>query len=198
MISHIEGKLEHKDKDFLIVDVGGIGYKIFAPTSTINQLPPPGDKVKIHTEQVVREDSVTLYGFISKEERNLFNSLMTVSGVGPKSAMAMIAGIPMDRLITAIVQGNYALITSVPGIGSKTAQKIVIDLKEKLAKNFGSRTEEFSGGTKGDTNLIADALSALVTLGYSPKEAREAVMNSKTDGAKSVEEIIKIALKALS
>jgi Holliday junction DNA helicase RuvA len=200
MISHIQGILEHKDKDFVIVDVSGIGYKIYAPSSTLNQLPNPGDKVKIHTEQVVREDSITLYGFILKEERNLFNSLLTVSGVGPKSAMAMIAGIPLDKLVTAIIQGNYSLITSVPGIGSKTAQKIVIDLKEKLAKSYGAKPIELMGGMRGEANLISDALSALITLGYSPREAREAIMNSKMDldKAKSVEEILKVALKTLA
>jgi Holliday junction DNA helicase RuvA len=200
MISHIQGILEHKDKDFVIVDVSGVGYKIYAPTSTLNQLSNPGDKVKIHTEQVVREDSITLYGFITREERNLFTSLLTVSGVGPKSAMAMIASIPLDKLVTAIIQGNYSLITSVPGIGSKTAQKIVIDLKEKLAKSYGAKPIELTSGMGGETNLISDALSALITLGYSPREAREAIMNSKMnlDQAKSVEEILKVALKTLA
>ncbi len=200
MISHVSGTVDHKDKSFVILEAGGIGYKIYVPASTLDQISGPGDKVKIFTEQVVREDSITLYGFISREERNLFSSLLTVSGVGPKSALAMISGIPLNKLVTAIIQGNADLITSVPGIGSKTAQKIVIDLKEKLAKNYGLKPAQMTAGIPGETSLISDALSALVTLGYSPREAREAIMNSKIDldSAKSVEEIIKSALMALS
>ncbi|MFA4967816.1 MAG: Holliday junction branch migration protein RuvA [Candidatus Margulisiibacteriota bacterium] len=197
MIAHIAGTLELKDKDFAVIDISGIGYKVFAPTSTLNLLPAPGAKVKLYTEQVVREDSLTLYGFIAREERNLFASLLTVSGVGPKSAMSVISSFPLDKLITAIIQGNSGLITSVPGIGSKTAQKIIIDLKEKLAKSYGTRPAEFTGGAKGDTNLMSDAISALVTLGYSPREAREAVMKLK-ESPDSVEGTIKAALKALA
>ncbi|HTY13835.1 MAG TPA: Holliday junction branch migration protein RuvA [Candidatus Omnitrophota bacterium] len=200
MIAHISGVLELKDKDFAVIDVSGIGYKVYAPGSTLNNLPAAGSKVKLFTEQVVREDSITLYGFIAKEERNLFNSLLTVSGVGPKSAMSIISSFPLDKLITAIVQGNAALITSVPGIGSKTAQKIIIDLKEKLAKSQGLRPSDLPKGEESASNVISDAISALVTLGYSPREAREAIMNSKADleDAKTVEDVIKVALKNLS
>jgi Holliday junction DNA helicase RuvA len=199
MIAHITGTLELKDKDFAVIDVSGIGYKVFAPTSTLNNLPAPGSKVKLFTEQVVREDSITLYGFIAREERNLFLSLLTVSGVGPKSAMSIISSFPLDKLITAIIQGNSGFITSVPGIGSKTAQKIIIDLKEKLAKTQGVSAAGLPGSIPGGSTVISDALSALVTLGYSPKEAREAVMNSKVDldELKTVEDIIKVALKNL-
>ncbi len=200
MIAHISGTLELKEKDFAVVDIMGVGYKIFAPASTLNNLPSPGNKVTLFTEQVVREDSITLYGFIAKEERNLFTSLLTVSGVGPKSAMAIISSFPLDKLVTAIIQGNSAFITSVPGIGSKTAQKIIIDLKEKLAKSQGLKPSELSNGGEAESTVISDALSALVTLGYSAREAREAIMSSKAglEEAKTVEDFIKVALKNLS
>ncbi|KAF0134845.1 MAG: holliday junction DNA helicase RuvA [Candidatus Saganbacteria bacterium] len=198
MISHIIGIIDQKDKDFIVIDVNGVGYKTFIPAASQSQIPAIGEKIKIYTEQVVREDSVSLYGFLSKEERNLFNNLISVNGVGPKSAMAIISNIPLSKLVSAITQGNAGLITSVPGVGSKTAQKIIIDLKEKIAKQYAGRTAQMIEGIHGDTSLISDALSALVTLGYSPREAREVIMKIDLEKNKSVEEIIKVALKNLS
>jgi len=199
MISHVAGVLEHKDKNFVTVDVAGVGYKIFAPSSTLDSLPQPGEKVKLYTEQVVREDSLSLYGFISKEERNLFATLLTVSGVGPKGALALISGAPLNKLVAAITQGNVDLLVTVPGIGQKTAQRIIIELKEKLAKTYGLKPAQMTVGISGDTTLISDAMSGLMTLGLTPREAREAItgLKDKLEGLKSVEEIIKAALKNL-
>jgi len=200
MISHVAGTLEHKDKDFVTIEVAGVGYKIYAPSSTLDSLPPPGGKVKLFTEQVVREDSVSLYGFALREERNLFTTLLTVNGVGPKGAMALISGIPLDKLVAAITQGNVDLLVTAPGIGQKTAQRIIIELKEKLAKTYGLKPAQLTMGIPGgDTTLISDAMSGLMTLGLTPREAREAItgLKDKLDNLKSVEEIIKASLKNL-
>jgi len=199
MISHLVGTMEHKDKDFVTIDVQGVGYKVYVPSSTLDALGKPGEKAKLFTEQIVREDSLSLYGFIRKEERNLFTTLLTVNGVGPKGAMALISGIPLDKLVASIIQGNVDLLVSVPGIGSKTAQRIIIELREKLAKTYGMKPAQMSMGIEGDTTLISDAVSALITLGYSPREARESITALKNlESLKSVEEIIKSALKNLS
>ncbi|MBI5700442.1 Holliday junction branch migration protein RuvA [Candidatus Saganbacteria bacterium] len=197
MISHIVGILDQIDLNSITVDVAGIGYKIFATTALINEIGSIGDKVKVYTEQIVREDSNSLYGFRSKEERNLFNALLSVSGIGPKSAMSIISGLPLEKLISAISQGDATLLSSIQGVGSKTAQRIIIELKEKIGKTYGIKPSEIGKGISGDTTMISDAISALITLGYSPREARDAIMKLNIENAKSVEEIIKLALKNL-
>jgi len=197
MITHISGILEHKDLNYIIVDVQGIGYKIFVSSAVIDQLPAHGEKIKIFTEQIVREDSVSLYGFSRREEKNLFASLLTVSGVGPQSAKGMISNIPLDRLVAGITQGNAELLSSAPGIGQKTAQRIIIELKEKLTKAYGSTFSPIEGKAHGDNTFISDAISALMTLGLNPREAREAVTKLNHEDLKSTEDIIKAALKAL-
>lgn len=199
MISHISGTLENIDQNSLTIDVGGIGYKVFAPATVLASIPPVGEKIKIYTEQIVREDSITLYGFKTKEEKNLFNSLLNVSGIGPKMAMSIISGLPLDKLVSAISQGNSALLSSVPGIGNKTAQRIIIELKEKIGKAYALESSGGPKGALGEDNIISDAISALMTLGYSPKEARDSILKIDTEktGAKTVEDIIKVALKNL-
>jgi holliday junction DNA helicase RuvA len=200
MISQLNGILEHVDQNSIVVDVGGVGYKVFMPTSAISRLPKQGEKIKVFTHQVVREDSNDLYGFQRKEERNLFITLLSVSGIGPKSAIGLLSGIKMEDLVVAIAKGSVDLITSVPGIGLKTAQKLVIELKEKVAKTFAISTAGGSKGLPEESPLISDATSALMSLGYSPKEARDAIMGSGIDlsKVKGVEEIIKQSLRGLS
>lgn len=196
MIAHIAGILEHIGNNFVIVDVSGIGYKVFVSTSYLNEIGKIGDKVKIFTEQIVREDSVALYGFKTREEKNLFNSLLSVSGIGPKSAMSIVSGVELDRLVAAISQGNTEILSSIPGIGTKTAQRIIIELKEKIGKTYGIKAADMAKGISGDEGIISDSISALITLGYSPREARDAIMKI-TGEIKTVEEAIKKALKFL-
>lgn len=200
MIAHISGILEAIEKDSVIVDVNGIGYKVHLPAPLLSEIGKPGDRVKIFTEHIVREDSESLYGFRNKEEKNLFNALLGVSGIGPKSAMSLVSGLPMDKLVAGISQGNSALIASIPGIGTKTAQRIIVELKEKIGKTYGIKPSELAAGVPGEETLISDAISALITLGYSPKEARESILKSGVDPSKcgGIEELIKGALKRLS
>ncbi|MBU0686276.1 MAG: Holliday junction branch migration protein RuvA [Candidatus Margulisbacteria bacterium] len=202
MISHLSGKLEHKEADHVVVDVGNIGYHVTVPASTIPRLPEIDQEIKLFTLQIVREDDISLYGFLTKEERNLFKILLKVNGVGPKAATAIIGAFNLDKLVTAITKGNVDLITSVPGIGKKTAQKIVIELKEKVSKAFGGM-EASGGGSvdlfKGESQEVLDAVSALVALGYSAKEAKEMILKlePKVLGA-GTEIIIKNALQKVS
>jgi len=199
MISQLTGILDSIETNNIVVDVSGVGYKVNVPTSILGRLPKIGDSLKIFTYQVVREDANELYGFLRKEERHLFSILLSVSGIGPKMAIGLMSGIKMEDLVVAITRGNVDLLTSVPGIGLKTAQRLIIELKEKVAKAYSVAGGDIARGMPDENPLIADALSALITLGYSPKEAREAVRRSGVDAtkAKNVEEIIKRSLKVL-
>jgi len=198
MISHLKGILEHIDKAYLVVDVGNVGYQVNISSGTLGRLPKVGEKIHLFITQVVREDDISLYGFLTKEERNLFSLLRTVSGIGPKASMSIISGFPIDKIVAAITQGNVELISSVPGIGKKTAQKLVIELKEKVAKAYAIKPSDMAVGIKGDQPLVQDAISALISLGYSPREARDAILKGEVDlSSQNVEEIIKSALKSL-
>jgi Holliday junction DNA helicase RuvA len=198
MISHLNGTLEHIDKNHVVVDVGNVGYHINVPTSVLSRLPRVGEIVKFFTYQVVKEDEISLYGFLSKGERSLFSLLLTVNGVGPKASLAILSSFPIDRLVAAITQGNVDLISTVPGIGKKTSQKLVIELKEKVAKAYAIKPADMAIGIQGDAPVVSDAISALIALGYSPREARDAILKSSIDlSSQDVEDVIKQALKAL-
>jgi len=198
MISHLNGILEHIDRNFVVVDVNNIGYQVKVSASVLSRMPKVGDQIMLFTYQVVREDDISLYGFLSKEERSLFALLLSVSGIGPRTAQSMLAGLPAERLVAAIAQGNVELISTVPGIGQKTAQKLVIDLKEKVAKAYAINLSDMAVGIKGDQQMISDAISALVALGYSPREARDTIVKSGADlSSQNVEAIVKQALRSL-
>ena len=197
MISHLNGIIEHIDQNHVVVEVGDIGYHVKVPSSVLNRLPQVGEKIKLFTIQVVREDDISLYGFLNKEERSLFSLFLSVSGIGPKLALALISGFPIERLVTAIAQADIALLSSISGIGRKTAERIVVELKEKIGKAYAVKPSEMTAGMKGDQVIVSDSISALIALGYSPREAREAIMRLNLEGAKSVEVVIKEALKAL-
>ncbi len=200
MISQLTGILDSIEQNSIVIDINGVGYKVYVPTSTIHRLPKTGEKIKVFTYQVIREDANDLYGFTNKEERNLFSTLLSVSGIGPKSAIGILSKIKMEDLVVAIAKGSVDLITSVPGIGLKTAQKLVIELKEKVAKAYSIAGGVSMKSIPGENPLIGDATSALMALGYSAREARDAVMKAGADlsRVKSVEEIIKLSLKGLS
>lgn len=197
MISHLNGTLEHIDQSHVVIDVGNVGYRVNVPASVLNRLPKVGEKVKLFTIQVVREDDISLYGFMQKEERALFSLFLSVSGIGPKLAMALISGFPIDRLVSAIASGDVALLSSVSGIGRKTAERIVVELREKIGRAYAIRPSEMTAGIRGESAIISDSIAALIALGYSPREAREAILKLNAEKMSSVEEIIKEALKAL-
>ncbi len=197
MISHLRGVLEQVGQGHVVIDVGNIGYQVKVPASVLNRLPPAGDEIKLFTIQVVREDDISLYGFLNNEERSLFSLFLSVSGVGPKTAMAIISGFPIDRLVGAVAQGDTALLSSISGVGKKTAERIVVELKEKIAKAYAVKPAEMAGGLKGDQAIISDSIAALIALGYSPREARDTITKMKLENAGSVEAVLKEALKSL-
>jgi Holliday junction DNA helicase RuvA len=197
MIAHLTGTLEHIDQRHVVVEVNSIGYHVNVPAAVIARLPKVGEKVKLYTIQIVREDDISLYGFLHKEERALFALLLSVSGIGPKMAMALISGFPLDRLVAAIAQGDVTLLSSISGVGKKTAERLVLELKEKIGRAYAITPAEMAAGIKGENALVSDAISALIALGYSPRDAREAILRLDTGKLPSVEAVIKEALKGL-
>jgi Holliday junction DNA helicase RuvA len=199
LISHLSGILESIDKGRVTLDVGDVGYEVNIPLSEATKLPKKGEKVKIYTVQVVREDDISLYGFLTREARSLFSLLLTVNGIGPKVAMNLIGSFPLDKLVAAIAKGNVDLIVTAQGVGRKTAQKLVIELKEKVGAAYGILPSDAMEGIPGEDPMFRDVVSALMTLGYSPREARDALLKSGIDFTKekNIEEIIKASLKTL-
>ncbi len=199
MIGFVEGMLENVDPDKITVNVSGIGFEIFPTSSVFRNLPPKGQKVKITTYFLVKEDAMQLFGFSSKEEKSLFLHLLSVSGIGPKGAMSIVSSFDIETLVTAIAKADIDLLTSAQGIGKKTAQRVVVELKEKIAKAYMLDASSGVFDSTDDTPILKDAVSALMALGYSAKEARKAASKaiSQTPN-ESVENVIKSSLKNLS
>jgi Holliday junction DNA helicase RuvA len=192
MIGSVRGRLTSKSPPQLTVDVGGLGYELVAPISTFFLLPPVGDEVSLLTHLVVREDAHTLYAFKTEDERRLFRSLIKVSGVGPKIALALLSGISVEAFAQCVRSQDIAALTRVPGIGRKTAERLVVELRDRL-------TAPESGGGVLPTvapaaSPEAEAFSALVSLGCSPAEATR-LLKSVGPGTHSTEELIRRALR---
>ncbi len=193
MITHLKGKLVEKNPTYVVVETGGIGYILHISLNTFSQL-PDDEAVYLYTHLSVKEDSHTLYGFISKIEREIFRLLISVSGVGPSIARMMLSSMTTDEIQHAIASGNVALIQSVKGIGAKTAQRVLIDLKDKILKTFGI-DEVFVTASNTNKN---EALSALEVLGFTKKQCEKVVEKILLeDNTVSVEVLIKKALKNL-
>ncbi|MBA7684258.1 Holliday junction ATP-dependent DNA helicase RuvA [subsurface metagenome] len=188
MISSLHGKVESLGSDFAIINVGGIGFQVYMPTSTLSTLGAIGKEVQLYTHLHLREDNATLYGFGSADELTLFQSLISVSGLGPKLALAMLSGMRVEQLVTAIATGGADLLTIIPGIGRKVANRIVLELKEKIGAGWI---------TTPATQLAqenTDVLAALTALGYSAAEATKAVATLPATSDLSLEEKLKLAL----
>ena len=194
MFAYIKGTLEIKGNDHVVIDVGGVGYKIFAPLTTINKLGEIGDTVKVHTHYHVREDDISLYGFYSLEELRMFELLIGVSGIGAKSANVILANITPSNFALAVITNNVKELTKLPGIGAKSAQRIILELKDKLKTDEAMMSEdtEFKEIITHDDDAH-EAISALQVLGYPIKEATKAVSSFDSTNM-SVEEIIKKSL----
>ena len=191
MIGHLNGKLVEKNPTELIIECGGVGYEVKISLNTFSAL-GSDETIKIFTKLVVREDAHILYGFASKEEREMFNHLVSVSGIGPNTAMIMLSSLVPDEIAHAIQSEDVRTIQSIKGIGAKTAQRVIIDLKDKMLKMVFSSENIFN---QNNTNRF-DALTALVSLGFDKKSAEKAIDKIAT-GDESVELLIKEALKIL-
>ncbi len=189
MIASLNGKLESLGSEWAIVNVGGIGFQVYMPTSTLSLLGKIGEEVQLYTHLHLREDNATLYGFASDEELGLFQTLIGVSGLGPKLALAMLSAMTVERLTMAIATGSADLLTIVPGIGKKMANRLILELKEKI----GAGWVITPAAELAEEN--ADVLTALTTLGYSVSEASRAVATLPSPSDLSLEERIKLALQ---
>lgn len=198
MFAYIKGSLEVKTRGYVVIDVNGVGYKIFMSETAIEKIGEIGENVKVHTYLRVREDDMSLYGFNTNEELRMFELLLQVSGIGAKSAITILSNITPSSFAIAVITNDVSKIKSLPGIGPKTAQRIILELKDKI------KTEEAISEDKSiditeqvvDNEKISEATSALQVLGYSKKEIEKAIQ--KVDSSLSVEEIIKIGLKNLA
>lgn len=199
MFAYIKGTVEEKNNDSIIVEAGGIGYRIFTALSTINNMGQNGTTVKIYTHYYVREDIAVLYGFGTVEELTMFEMLLTVSGVGPKAAISMISTLSPSRFYLAVVSQDTKSLTKAPGIGMKIAQRIILDLKDKISKEQLTSsipmTSPENNEVTGDS-VLSEAVSALMVLGYGSAEASNTISGIYEKGI-SVEELVKKALKSL-
>ena len=196
MISYIKGNLEAKNLDNVVIDVGGIGYKIFMSINLIERIGEIGTIVKVHTYMRVREDDISLYGFCTNEELRMFEQLIGVSGVGAKSALTILSNISPSSFALAIISGDVNTLKSLPGIGAKSAQRMILELKDKMKTQDAIQTEIMPTKTIVTNDKVRDAVEALQVLGYARKDIDLAISNIDTKDL-SVEEIIKQGLKYL-
>src|SRR6185369_5921343 len=190
MIAHLRGKLAQKDPSRVIVDVNGVGYEVFVPLTTFSALPDTGSEVSIDIHTHVREDLIALYGFSTRRERTIFEKLMTISGIGPKLAVTILSGGSVEDLVTAIKRGDLARLTAIPGVGKKTAERIVLELKDRL-QDFAEAQPK--------SGIESDVLSALENLGYNRALAEAAVRRAQDgDRDPAFEVLFKRSLQILT
>lgn len=201
MIGRLRGTLAEKQPPHLLVDAGGVGYELEVPMTTLYRLPSVGEPVTLHTHLVVREDAHLLYGFAEKRERELFRELIRLNGVGPKLALALMSGLEVDELVRCVQAGDTKALTRVPGVGKKTAERLLVELKDRF-----QAWEALPGiaplvvepaRAAAVSSAQGDAISALLALGFKPAEASRAVSLVEEDGLSS-EELIRRALKGMA
>jgi Holliday junction DNA helicase RuvA len=199
LIAHISGELALVEADHVVIDVGGVGYKVFAPLSVITEMPHPGSKTKLFTYMAVKEDSITLYGFTDREQQSLFELLLTVSGIGPKVALNVLSALTVEHVVDANSREDHAALNRVQGVGAKTAQRIVLELREKITTLVWAQ-KAFKAAKPDERAAIEDVIEGLIGWGYSRNDAKSAAeqaiknVKDKTDTAS----IIRVALKHLT
>lgn len=198
MFAYIRGSLEMKFKNYVVIDVGGLGYKIFMAENSINSIGEIGEIVKVFTYYRVREDDVSIFGFKTQEELKMFELLLSVSGVGAKSALAMLSCIEPSEFAIAVISNNVKLLTQIPGIGTKSAQRIILELKDKLKSEQNEEQSEESKIKSAKINEnIQEAISGLMVLGFSRKDIEKAFEHLAVESL-SIEDLIKKGLILLS
>lgn len=209
MIAALIGRVLSIGSDKVVVDVSGVGYEVFLTTEALSRLPEKGGEVFLHIHTQVREDAITLYGFPEEDEKEMFLTLKTVSGIGPKLALGVLSGIKVGELCSAIVEGDVKRLTTLQGIGKKTAERICVELKDKVAA-IGSYAPQSSGapsdvsGSVGAGSAVSDALSALTNLGYPDPVARQTLAKVKKQlgddvfASLGVEDLLRETLRSLA
>ena len=195
MFAYIKGSLEMKSSNYIVVDINGLGYKIFMSQSNIESIGEINDIVKVFTYVKVREDDISIFGFKTQEELKMFELLISVSGVGAKSALVMLSCIEPSDFAIAVISNDVKVLTKVPGIGNKSAQRIILELKDKLKEE--QLEENSSKKTKDNSENINEAISGLMVLGYSKKDIEKAFEHLDIDNL-SIEDLIKKGLILLS
>jgi Holliday junction DNA helicase RuvA len=196
MIARLVGQLVHKAPDALIVDVHGVGYRVMVSLNAFAALPGEGEPVQLAIHTHLRENALELFGFLSQEEKSLFSALLAVSGVGPRMALNILSGLPASELLEALAEGNVARLVSVPGIGKKTAERLVVELQDR-ARLLQAKPAA-NGRVRGGAGADAEAVSALVNLGYRQSDAERVVREVSGGGGSELAEVIREALRRLS
>ncbi|HOG08485.1 MAG: Holliday junction branch migration protein RuvA [Syntrophales bacterium] len=200
MIARLSGTLIHKNVNFIVIDAQGVGYRVFVPLTTFYELPEPGERIALHIHTQVREDAISLYGFHAEREREIFQIMLGVSGIGPRLALNILSGISAAEFVAAILQGNLGRLVGIPGVGKKMGERLIVELRDKIARL------EAVAVVAGERRVISleflkeDALSALTNLGYKPAAARGAVDAVIAAAAEppSLDVLLKEALKRLA
>jgi Holliday junction DNA helicase RuvA len=205
MIAHLSGTLLTKEPNSVIVDVSGVGYEVNIPLSTFYELENEGSNVKLRIYTHVKEDALQLYGFKTDRERQLFVNFISVSGIGPKLGIALLSGMSADELVASIKNNNLARLTLIPGVGRKTAERLIVDLREKMTALAASQVEAEPGarpeasGVSPEDSVRSDALSALLNLGYQRSAAEKAIDAVLNDGGEmTVESVLRRGLRKLA
>ena len=202
MIAFIKGVLEETAEDSIVLDVSGIGYRIYVPGQLHDRLPPAGETIRIHTYLQVREDAMTLFGFLTKDDLQMFRLLLGVSGIGPRGALAVLSVMTADDLRFAILGDDAAAIARTPGIGAKTAKRLILELKDKVSfeEAFENKLEQSADvpASSGTNGVKSEAVLALTALGYSRTEALKVLGGIEITEDTGVEELLKQALKKMS
>ena len=200
MIASLTGRLAFKAPTYLVLDVHGVGYEVFIPLSTYYGLPNLTESTSLSVHTHVREDAIQLFGFLTLQEKDAFVLLTSVSGVGPKLALSVLSALPVSDLVSAIRSGDVGKLTTVPGIGNKSASRLVLELKDKVEKLYPGLAPASDSPRQGEDAIFDDALSALVNLGYRPQDAKEALKQVKKSNAESIvlKDMIRESLKELA
>ena len=191
MINRLRGNLIAKQAPIVLIEVSGITYEVFIPINNFYRLPKIGEELTIHTHFIVKENEQTLYGFLDEKQRMLFRILIKVNGVGPKTALTILSGIETEILVSNIINNEVNNLTKMPGIGAKTAQRLVIELRDKVEEFHSELEQQLDSST-----VVRDAVSALIALGYKQQEAQRAITKHK-DKTISSEELIRLALREM-
>ena len=200
MIASLTGRLAFKAPNYLILDVHGVGYEVCIPLSTYYGLPNLSESASLSVHTHVREDAIQLFGFLTAQEKDAFVLLTSVSGVGPKLALSVLSALSVSNLVSAIQSGDVEKLTTVPGIGNKSASRLVLELKDKVGKLHPGLTPAIDSSRQEQDAIFDDALSALVNLGYRPQDAKEVLKHVKKSNAESIvlKDMIRESLKELA
>lgn len=198
MYAYLKGTIADKGQNEVVIDVGGVGYQLSCSMTTLQEIPPVGESMKLYTYLSVREDAMELFGFATKEEKSMYLRLLSVSGIGPKVALSILGSMPLRDLTLAIVTGDITALSRAPGVGKKTAQRLALELKEKVDQSDLDAAPQSGGSfTPIQEDAATEALAALQALGYTPAEAAKAISHVRGQ-SDSANELVRLALRNMA